>query len=482
MMKKNLSNSAFLLVFIASFKLTKVESTKPETVYHGQWTWVDGSKISNAPNTFNASHKFPGARYGATTWKDRSGNVWMFDGHGQTKPLQELWLFNTKSKSWSLVDDGAKNISRPSPCVHCASCFYQDKVVVFGGVIKRKGKSKAYTWILDLKTTSWTALQDDNPPVRVKQSYWCDASKGILYIYGGDNGAKIIDDMWKFSFKDMAWSSITFSKLPTFPGSRFSATAWENNGTLYLFGGQGELGLMSDLWAFNPLDSSWTKIKGSANASAAGVYNLPGNNLPGKPSLPGCRRDAASWSDKDGNLWMFGGGGCDNTTGRDPGFLSDLWLFNTSTNQWCWAGGLPISEGIPTFGLKMQTRPQNLPGPREAAVRFTLDENLWLFGGSGHDVKGNDGVLNDLWVFGSSYVPPSTEKPQTDTKKLPGDTLDMSYAERVVIAFVILAVVMTGMLAIFYRKECNIWCWRQRNPAPKVKYEQIKSGIQVPDV
>ena len=57
--------------------------------------------------------------------------------------------------------------------------------------------------------------------------------------------------------------------------------------------------------------------------------------LPGM--FPGARYNAVSWTDSEGNLWLFGGSGFDaNGNGAD---LNDLWKFNPSTNEWAWMGG-----------------------------------------------------------------------------------------------------------------------------------------------
>src|SRR5208282_1901099 len=67
------------------------------------WTWVNGLDTANAaatygtPGTASASN-YPGTRYGAATWVDASGNVWLFGGFGDattTSPilLNELWEY-----------------------------------------------------------------------------------------------------------------------------------------------------------------------------------------------------------------------------------------------------------------------------------------------------------------------------------------------------------------------------------------------------
>ena len=73
----------------------------------------------------------------------------------------------------------------------------------------------------------------------------------------------------------------------------------------------------------------WTWMGGSSTLPSCpsndicgqpGVYGTLGT--PAAGNIPGGRRGASSWTDNDGNLWLFGGSGYD-----------DLWEFNISTNE-----------------------------------------------------------------------------------------------------------------------------------------------------
>jgi N-acetylneuraminic acid mutarotase len=153
---------------------------------------------------------------------------------------------------------------------------------------------------------------------------------------------------------------------------------------------------------------------GTAGCGQAGVYGTVGKAAPG--NLPGGREGAATWTDNNGNLWLFGGVGEDaNGIG---GFLNDLWEFNPSTNEWAWMGGsstLPAScAGSTTvpcgqpgvYGTLGTPSAGNIPGARSLEVTWTDSSgNFWLFGGSGFD-SGNGSydanravVLNDLWKY-----------------------------------------------------------------------------------
>ena len=110
-----------------------------------------------------------------------------------------------------------------------------------------------------------------------------------------------------------------------------------------------------------------------------------------------------SWTDSSGNLWLFGGDGCD-ANGACASNLNDLWEFSPSANDWTWIGGsnqVPNATGVPgVYGTLGTPAAGNLPGARSDALSWTDPSgHLWLFGGIGPDSSGTKGYLNDFWEF-----------------------------------------------------------------------------------
>ncbi|MGA9672281.1 MAG: kelch repeat-containing protein [Terracidiphilus sp.] len=131
------------------------------------------------------------------------------------------------------------------------------------------------------------------------------------------------------------------------PGGRFGASsAAGGDGHFWLFGGQGYDGkgnwsMLDDLWAFSPATNEWAWMSGpsvmpdqSGDYYQLGIYGKLGSFAAG--NVPGSRIRPLSWVDGDGNFWLFGGYGCDET---GIGYLNDLWEFNPSTREWEWIGG-----------------------------------------------------------------------------------------------------------------------------------------------
>ena len=195
------------------------------------------------------------------------------------------------------------------------------------------------------------------------------------------------------------------------PSARTGAVGWtDSQGNFWLFGGEGppEGGwcgvndslclsptndYMNDLWKFD--GSEWTWMGGSSSANQKGVYGTLGQAASG--NVPGSRYGAVSWSDSQGNFWLFGGYGYDSA--GKTGVLNDLWKY--SDGQWTWMGGSKLIDQPGVYGTRGAPAPGNFPGARFGAIAFTDPSgNVWLFGGQGCDSTNNCSLaLNDLWKY-----------------------------------------------------------------------------------
>jgi len=215
------------------------------------------------------------------------------------------------------------------------------------------------------------------------------------------------------------------------PGVRQESTGWEDqSGNLWLFGGVGEDsvgngGFLNDLWEYSPSTHEWAwrggtdkltelAAEGEEFFGAMGTY---GNvQQPASGNVPSGRNSAASWVDGRGRFWLFGGDAISvvNTNpqpvnGFNDSFLNDLWMYDPSTGLWAWmAGSNEITQTNPEggvivpgiYGALGSPAKGNTPGGRMEAVTWTdKSGKLWLFGGWGFDSTGNDGPLDDLWMF-----------------------------------------------------------------------------------
>ena len=363
-----------------------------------QWAWMSGSKSANHPGVFGtlgtpAAGSVPGGRYGASNWTDSSGHFWLFggdgyDAHGNYGYLSDLWEFNPSTNQWAWMC-GSSSANQPG---------------VYG--------------------TFGTSAAGNTPGGREGAAAWTDRN-GHLWLFGGlgndaYGGLGYLNDLWEFnpSTNQWAWrggslgdnsSAGMYGTLGTpaagnTPGSRSSALSWtDSSGHFWLFGGNGlgygssaqaAYGSLNDLWEFNPSTNQWAWMGGSSSINQPGVYGTLGT--PAAGNIPGNRREASSWTDNSGHLWLFGGVSFDG----DYGFLNDLWEFNPSTNKWAWMGGSSSLNQPSVYGALGTPAAGNIPGGRQDASSWTDSSgHLWLFGGAGFDGNASYGALNDLWIY-----------------------------------------------------------------------------------
>jgi hypothetical protein len=124
------------------------------------------------------------------------------------------------------------------------------------------------------------------------------------------------------------------------------------------------------------------------------------------PGGPAGRELATGWTDKSGNLWLFGGDdGISSETVAGSvqtlvyGLFNDLWKFNPSTNEWTWVSGSQTVDAVGVYGAEGVPAPANMPGSRNGTVSWSDSSgNLWLFGGYVY-VGNYAAFFNDLWLY-----------------------------------------------------------------------------------
>ncbi|WP_058189350.1 kelch repeat-containing protein [Terracidiphilus gabretensis] len=318
---------------------------------NGEWTWMGGGNAvpslfggpSGVYGTLRSASptNIPGGRYGANSWMDATGKLWLFGGDGVDSTgafgyLNDLWMFDptqgtTGEWTWmagpntigpngaqpgvygTLGTASAANI----PGGRDAGVSWMDKagnVWLFGGLGADANGTQGYLNDLWKYTPSSTVGA-------VGEWTWMGGSSTLATPYGGASGVP---------------GSLGTAAAANIPGGRFSATPWiDASGHLWLFGGQGydstgAQGYLSDLWEFDPTlgaAGEWTWMGGSTtvgrSGGQSGVYGTLGT--PASTNLPGGRLGAVSWVDASGNVWMFGGQGYDSIGSN--GYLNDLWWY-----------------------------------------------------------------------------------------------------------------------------------------------------------
>jgi N-acetylneuraminic acid mutarotase len=366
-----------------------------------EWTWLAGADTGNPAGIYGtqgvpSTTSQPPPRYSAPTWSDAAGKLYFFGGNsdpkGYNQALSDFWTYNSSTGAWTWIDGSAVPDSYGSP-----------------GTIGVPSPS--------------------NLPTSRSDSGSCSDNQGNFWMFGGGGpypplgNIAYFNDLWQYDPNTGNWTWYTGGMqgnqagvygvqgtpdAANTPGGRFYMPCWTDlNGKLWFFGGYGyditgsDQGFLenNDLWTFDPVTHLWTWIGGSNTHNQLGVYGTLGQ--PASGNIPGARDDTTHWTDRNGDLWLFGGAVMNPYYGV-PTVANDLWRYNIASGQWTWMSGDPSgpSGGPSIYGTLGVPAPGNTPSARDSAVTWVDSQgNLWLFGGFGYDSSGNGGNLSDLWRY-----------------------------------------------------------------------------------
>jgi type IX secretion system substrate protein/galactose oxidase-like protein len=350
----------------------------------GMWTWMSGTNTVNDAGDYgtqgvpSSSNRPPARGYGYASWVDLNGNLWMFGGDKSAGgAFSDLWKYDITGNVWTWMK--GPNITNQA------------------GVYGIQG----------------IPAPANNPGARWECGIsWTDTA-GDLWLFGGLSYGTY-NDLWRYNIASNNWTWMKGSQLANqpgtygikgievpsnTPGAREAHCKWEdNNGNLWLFGGQftdfASYVNYNDLWRFNPATNNWAWINGDSAGNGSGSYgtkclSLSANQPPAKLET------RAAWTDAKGNLWMFGGG-------IDPfevQVTNDLWRYCIASNQWTWESGDSLPNPAGNWGTMGVPSPSNKPNGRGGSNGWA-DPNghLYLFGGTAAVTSGIV-PYNDLWQY-----------------------------------------------------------------------------------
>jgi hypothetical protein len=334
------------------------------------WTWMKGPSAFNQPGIYGTQgvaspQNNPGARgYGAPAWVDLQGNFWMFggggyDGFGGYGYMDDLWKYDVSTNEWTWMKGHTTNTygsntngtlqvpslaSNPQPTTEC--------------------------------TTTWTT------------------SNGDLWMYGGDLWCGTFSSqVWRYTPSTNIWTwmngvaspsiapnygTLNITSASNTPGGRRVYSHWKDtNGNLWVYGGDGTVGLTADMWEYDITTNLWTWRAGSAIPYDTMTFTQQ-CSVNGHPSAR--RENTFCWTDDCGHFWQYGGQKSTQFTGWTG--YDDLWEFDPYSGNFKWVSGTGQLGIQPSYGTVLVPSPSNNPGGLSAGTPFKdAQGNFWMFGG-----------------------------------------------------------------------------------------------------
>lgn len=306
-------------------------------------------------NITSSSGQPPARSSAAFAYDSKDGYAVLFGGWGTGgRLLGDTWEFS--GGVWTNVTGTGTS---PSPRGGAGLVYDRanNYLVLFGGCAFRSCP-RADTW--QFVGGLWkdiTGMSSKTPPARVGAAFAWDDHDGYALLFGGDGGGgSVLADSWQFV--GGSWSSVALNGTSAPPGRTNATIAFYNlAGAVYLGGGAGGAGLLSDTWKY--ATNRWVDVSA-----------MVGPNVPARSGAASLGSNIA-WttfaSKHVGFLVVFGGGLAGCTTCARPVF-NDTWVFEP-----------PLSATVSAIPSTVETG-QPLQLSAAGAGGTTPYLYLWQFG------------------------------------------------------------------------------------------------------
>jgi hypothetical protein len=200
---------------------------------------------------------------------DTTGDYTLFD---------DLWEFDFDTRTWTELHNGSGGGGAgPGPAAryYPVSAFDAGTGLyyIWGGALNADPLVINTTddlWSWDGE--AWTELQTtgDKPSPRTFLGSLHDTKRNQIVIFGGQSGDFVscsYNDLYALDLDTLAWTELHAgssgpggAKVPEtrfHPHLQYDAT----NDRYLMFGGHADIGAMNDLWAYDPNEGKWSKVK-----------------------------------------------------------------------------------------------------------------------------------------------------------------------------------------------------------------------------
>ena len=178
-----------------------------------------------------------------------NNNLYLVGGDTATGVSGDLIVYNLASNEWKQL------AAKPTPVNEVKAVLIGEKVYVPGGK-RADGSLTGVLEVYDPRQNTWETRAPMPAPI---SNYALTAYEGNLYLFGGWDGKKISDLIYRYDPDTDRWET---RKL--IPGARMTGAAATLDGRILLIGGQAEQGGLKEVWIYYPDrdsegDSAWQK-------------------------------------------------------------------------------------------------------------------------------------------------------------------------------------------------------------------------------
>ncbi len=252
----------------------------------------------------------------------------LFGGHDTQDRIDDTWVFDLEENEWTEV---APAIS-PSPRSDMDITYdHENKVVIlFGGYCQEYTRELCDdTWVFDPTTTTWTEMQPNlSPPISYGHTMVYDPVNHWHLLWGGHMSEFRDGSVASLGYRSKLWGydvlKNSWQPVEVIQSNILTARYWHQstfdmvNGKMFVFGGNGGHGFLSDTWKFNLVDRTWENVSTLESPS---------------PRI----NPAIAYDSENDVIVIFGG------MGEDHAIFRDTWVYRDTKNLSEW---IDISNAV----------------------------------------------------------------------------------------------------------------------------------------
>ncbi|KAJ1734052.1 hypothetical protein LPJ61_001272 [Coemansia biformis] len=206
--------------------------------------------------------------------------LYVFGGWNNNVCYNDVYVLDTETLFWTRVATAGDDVP---PCRAHTATAVGHRLFVFGGGDGTQYFSDLY--VLDTRTCVWTRAKvaDSTPPPSPRRTHTCFHYNGHVYLFGGGDGHRALNDLWRVCAEPDAasgeyrWEEVETAGGRPFPRGYHTSTLVGNQVVVFggsdgaeCFGDTSLLNLDTLEWSHVAIDPPLTRLAHSA--TLVGMY------------------------------------------------------------------------------------------------------------------------------------------------------------------------------------------------------------------
>ena len=190
----------------------------------------------------------------------------VFGGYDSKRYLNDFHRFHFETLTWSAV---AYAGVAPSPRGGHTAVVHSACMFVFGGCDGWNYFNDLYSFSFPGREWAPVRVTGTAPGARSAPATVVHAEQGVMYVFGGYDGARSLNDLFRFDFGSSEWAQVRVNGSP--PSPRGGHTAVVHGDTMYTFGGKSGRSPFNDLCAFHFERGEWSTSPSARRSRRGGA-------------------------------------------------------------------------------------------------------------------------------------------------------------------------------------------------------------------